>query len=424
MDAWKDQLHFTRSERNGVIALSVLIVLTFFFPHVYIYFMSNEEPTDFTEFKAEVEAFYDSYEPPEKGDSYAYNSRNYYKDSDDNYKRNSNKNYSSSYYKKKEKTASGKRKTRLFPFNPNTATYQELTTLGLSGKTANILINFREKGGKFYKKEDLKKVYGLQESDYERLRNYVDIPATPKAEKVAFESKNETPIIEKEREIVYFPFDPNTATFGELMKLGVSKKVANNIINYRESGAQFRQKEDLQKIYSLETEDYIRLEPYISIIPVEVEKIPKNEPITQVIEKPKPKPVYVNININSATPEDWQKLYGIGPKYSERIVKYRNALGGFHSINQVSEVYGLADSTFQNIRPQLQLDSYPIQQINLNTSNQDDLKKHPYIDWKKAKTIIAYRDNHGAFSAVDDLKKVRAISGELFEKLKPYLTVE
>ncbi len=423
MDAWKDQFHFTRSERNGVVGLSVLIVLTFFFPHVYIHFFSKNEPTDFTEFKAEVEAFYDSYEPPEKTKSYAYNSRNYYKNDDKN-SDNYDKKYSSSYYKKKEKTASGKRETRLFSFNPNTATYQELTTLGLSGKTANILINFREKGGKFYKKEDLKKVYGLQESDYERLENYVNIPASPKAEKASFESKNETPVIESKPKIVYFPFDPNTATFGDLMKLGLTKKAANNIINYRESGAQFRQKEDLQKIYSLKREDYARLEPYVNIIPAKEEEIPASESIVQAIEKPKPKPVLINININSATPEDWQKLYGIGPKYSERIVKYRKALGGFHSINQISEVYGLADSTFQNIRPQLQLDPTPIQLINLNTATQDDFKKHPYIDWKKAKTIVAYRDNHGVFSTVNDLRKVRAISGELFEKLKPYLTVE
>jgi len=161
MDAWKDQFHFTRSERNGIIFLSVLLMLTFFFPHIYIHLFTKEEATDFTEFKAEVEAFYDSYKPPEKNNSYAYNSRKNYKEYD--------KNKSSSYYKKKEKTAGGKRETRLFTFNPNTATYKELTTLGLSSKTANTLINFREKGGKFYKKEDLKKVYGLRESDYGRL---------------------------------------------------------------------------------------------------------------------------------------------------------------------------------------------------------------------------------------------------------------
>jgi len=427
MDSWKDQFHFTRSERRGIIALSVLIVLTFFFPHVYIYFLPEEEPVDFTEFKAEVEAFYDSYEEPEKTKSYAYNSRNYYKsydDYDDKYDNNYDRDYSSSNYKKKEKKTYTKPETRLFSFNPNTATYKELTTLGLSGKTANILINFREKGGKFYKKQDLKKVYGLKESDYERLENYIDIPAVPKKEKPTFEPKDEAPTPEEKPEIVYFAFDPNTATFGELMKLGLTKKVTNNIINYREKGGQFRQKEDLQKIYSLESEDYTRLEPYIEIAPPEIVENTDEEPIAQLIKNPKPRSAPVNININAATPEDWEKLYGIGPTYSKRIVKYRNSLGGFHAVNQVSEVYGLADSTFQSIRPQLQLDLAPIQQINLNAATQDELKKHPYLDWKRAKTIVAYRDNHGTFASVEDLKKVRAISSDLFEKLQPYLTVE
>jgi len=416
MDSWKDQFHFTRTERRGVVALSVLIVLTFFFPHVYIYFLPEEEPTDFTEFKAEVEAFYDTYEPP-KTKPYAYNSRKNY---GDKYDKNYDRNYSSSKYKKKEKKTYEKPEIRLFSFNPNTATYKELTTLGLSGKAANTLINFREKGGKFYKKQDLKKVYGIKAADYDRLENYIDIPATPKKEKPTYEPS--TP--EEKHEIVYFPFDPNTATFGELMKLGLNKKVANNIINYREKGGQFRQKEDLQKIYSLQTEDYTRLEPYINIAPVEAVEKTDTEPIAQLVKNPKPRPAPVNININTATPEDWQRLYGIGPAYSKRIVKYRNALGGFHAVNQVSEVYGLADSTFQSIRPQLELDPTPIQQINLNTATQDDLKKHPYLDWKKSKTIIAYRDNHGVFSTVDDLQKVRVISSDLFEKLKPYLTVE
>ena len=406
--SWKDQLHFTRSERNGVIGLSVLILLTFFFPHVYIYFLPEEEPTDFTELKAQVEAFYESYEP-ERAKPYAYNKRD---------------SYNNSSYKKKEKTSKYKPKIKLFSFDPNTANYKQLTTLGLSGKAANTLINFREKGGKFYKKQDLKKVYGINEADYDRLEKYIDIPATPKKKKSTFESKKESHRPDKKREIVYFQFDPNTATFGDFMKLGLTKKAANNIINYREKGGQFRKKEDLQRMYSLEAEDYTRLEPYINVIAPKVEENPDTEPFAQEIEKQKPKRIPINISINTATPEDWQGLYGIGPAYSERIVKYRNSLGGFHSLNQVSEVYGLADSTFQSILPQLQLDPTPIQQINLNTATQDDLKKHPYFDWKKSKTVIAYRDNHGAFSSVDDLKRVRAISSDLFEKLKPYLTVE
>jgi len=113
------------------------------------------------------------------------------------------------------------------------------------------------------------------------------------------------------------------------------------IINYREKGGQFRQKEDIQKIYSFQTEDYARLEPYIKIAPVEIAESTDKESIAQVDEKPKPRPA----------PD------GIGPTYAKRIVKYRNSLGGFHAINQLSEVYGLADSTFQSIRPQLKTTS-------------------------------------------------------------------
>jgi len=248
-----------------------------------------------------------------------------------------------------------------------------LTALGLSKKTANTLINFREKGGKFYKKIDLKKVYGLKEKDYERLEPYIKIPTQPKEKEPKYVAQKEALPTVPTPTIRLFNFDPNTASFDDFVTLGLPKKTAHTIINFREKGGAFYDKQDLQKIYTLMTEDYTRLEPYI-IVPEKPNEIPAPKLVAEKTSKPKPKPTPISIRVNTATATEWQRLYGIGPTYAKRIIEHRESLGGFHSVEQVGEIYGLADSTFQNIRPQLQLDATTIRKININTASPEDLE--------------------------------------------------
>lgn len=420
MRPWKS--NFTRFELNCAKALCVLIVIVFLSPHIYFHFFYEEEQVDFSEFEAQVEAFYEQYDPPKMKYYYKSNAQKWENHRDEEEDWQDRKNIKSYKYERKaeyEKTAA-----RLFSFDPNTVSFKELTMLGLSKKTANTLINFREKGGKFYKKTDLKKVYGLNKKDYERLKDYVKIVPQEKEEKMDEIVQEEVLSNEVALIIRLFPFDPNTATFDEFVTLGLSKKTAHTIINFREKGGKFYNKQDLQKIYTLQPTDYARLEPYIHISPIEIKEVLASEPTIVAEKSPSPKPTPVNVNINTATPDEWQKLYGIGPTYAKRIVKYREALGGFYAVSQVAETYGIADSAFQSILPQLKLDVAAIRTININTANKDDLAAHPYISWKKAKVIVAYREEHGAFESLQDVRKVRAISDELFEQLKAYLRVK
>jgi len=293
-NSWKDHLHFTRSERSGAIALSISIILILLSWLTFGY-LTAPEPIDFSEFEAEVEAFYEQYEPEKNDyDNYAYRSKG------------SNKSY---FTKEKSPQKSYKKPAvKLFPFNPNTASFSELTTLGLPKKTANTLINYREKGGKFYKKENLKNVYGLTDEDYLRLEDYIRIPAKAKQKKNNNIARKESPAKPTPPPVVDpFLFDPNTATFDDFVTLGLSERVAHTLINYREKGGKFFEKEDLQKIYNLQATDYNRLAPYINIAPQpEPAKVPEPQLVVEKI--PEPAPTTVNININAATPEEWQQL--------------------------------------------------------------------------------------------------------------------
>ncbi len=296
---------------------------------------------------------------------------------------------------------------KLFNFDPNTADIETFVQLGLSERTAQTILKYRSKGGKFFKSEDFKKIYALREADYLRLVPYIRIGGKLEYERnqrVSYTDKN-MPLADP------FNFDPNTADELTLRKLGISEKVARVILNYREKGGRFRKKEDLAKIYSLPEADYQRLEPFIQIDPGQT---------AAKTAQPTATFAAVLIDINKASAEDWQRLRGVGATTAGRIVAYREKLGGFASVEQVGETFGLPDSTFQHIKSQLNF-SPIFKPLAMNAAGIDELDAHPYLSRKEATAIAAYRANHGDFKNLEDVKKVKALSLKTLEKIKPYL---
>ncbi len=127
------------------------------------------------------------------------------------------------------------------------------------------------------------------------------------------------------------------------------------------------------------------------------------------------------INLNEADTSELIVLPGIGSKLSARIVAFREKLGGFYAVEQVGETYGVPDSTFQKIKGRLQVDGNSIRKINVNSATKDDLKAHPYIRWNLANAIVEYRNQHGAFSSLEELKNIVLIDEGTFQKIVPYL---
>lgn len=126
------------------------------------------------------------------------------------------------------------------------------------------------------------------------------------------------------------------------------------------------------------------------------------------------------IDVNTATPEAWQQLKGIGPSYSKRIVKFREGLGGFHSIEQVGETFGLPPETFASIRSQLVI-SGGVRKINVGAAGEDALKAHPYISPAFAKQIINYRTKVEPISSDEIFLKLYFMDAEKLKQLKPYI---
>ena len=129
---------------------------------------------------------------------------------------------------------------------------------------------------------------------------------------------------------------------------------------------------------------------------------------------------HVIYDLNTATADDLRKIKGIGKVYSERIVKYRNMLGGFSNKDQLSEVYGINDELINKITNDFSIQS-DNEAIPINSDSVKILAGHPYISYDLAWVIINYRKQNGDISEFEDLKKIKALDDSVLQKLRPYI---
>ena len=116
-----------------------------------------------------------------------------------------------------------------------------------------------------------------------------------------------------------------------------------------------------------------------------------------------------------------QIVPGIGPGSAGRIIKYREDLGGFHSVNQLVEVYGMKPETIELMWEFFEFTPSIFRKIKLNQSTTEEISSHPYITYGEAKVIVAFRNQHGMFQSAEDLLKIRIFKNEWVQKLSPYL---
>ncbi len=284
---------------------------------------------------------------------------------------------------------------QLFPFDPNTANKATLIKLGFTNKQATTLLNYRRKGGHFYTKDDLRKLYGIRYMQYKILRPYIQLPdslvnnyrhdyAYKQAEHAAHSPEQ------------LFPFDPNTISKDSLQLLGFTERQANAIIKARKKGWHFRTKKDFAKLYVVSEEKFSQLEQYITL-PDSMSYKKKHE------TKSTPAPS-TPIELNTASEETLQKALDIKPWIAKRIINYRNALGGFYTKEQLKEVYGFPRSKYKQISHLINVDTTKIAKINIQSASFSELVHHPYIDSKLASWIIRRR-RKGKLHSPADLAK-------------------
>lgn len=223
-----------------------------------------------------------------------------------------------------------------------------------------------------------------------------------------------------------FAFDPNEADSLTWRRLGLTERQARTIRNYVAKGGRFRRPEDLLRIYGFPEEAYPDLAPYVRI------EAPKDatgrrgegRSAPGFSEKSPQRRKPLRVGVNTADSAVWESLPGIGPVLASRIVRFRDRLGGFHSVTQVGETFGLPDSVFSKALPFL--DQEPLTKeggIDVNGATVEELRKHPYVDPRMARSIVAYREQHGPYSRSEDLLSIETMTQESYTRILPYIRI-
>lgn len=131
------------------------------------------------------------------------------------------------------------------------------------------------------------------------------------------------------------------------------------------------------------------------------------------------------LDINLADSMAWESLPGIGEKLSSRIVRYRERLGGFISLQQMQEVYGISDSLMHFLQPRLVLKkNFSIRKLKINDADYGTLRKHPYVTHIMAKILLAYRKQHGDIENEKVLMEINGLDPMEINKLLPYISFD
>lgn len=231
--------------------------------------------------------------------------------------------------------------------------------------------------------------------------HYADIPSRPEPET--------------------FPFDPNTADSTQLLRLGLQPWQVRNIYKYRGRGGIYRKKEDFARLYGLTVKDYRRLEPYIRISSdyLPASTLVKEEHYERdTLRYPVKIAEGEQVVLNTADTTVLRKVPGIGAYYAAQILRYGQRLGGYVSIDQLDEIDGFPQDAKKYFVVQ---DAHP-QQLNVNQLTLQQLRRHPYINFYRAKAIMDYRRLHGNLKSLQDLRLSKDFPPEVLERLTPYVT--
>ena len=235
----------------------------------------------------------------------------------------------------------------------------------------------------------------------EKYKNYPSYSTKP-----TFEKKKDT--------YTLFSFDPNTIDSAGFVRLGLKSFIASNILKYRKKGGTFRTPADFTKVYGILPEKMKQLEPYISI--QEMKPI-KNE--TTIAKR-----TDIIVDLNSADTTLLMQVKGIGRGYAKGIVRFRQSTGGFVSVDQLSEIYGMRPENLEKIRPYCSINLALVQKIKINTATTQRLDAHPYLNFYQARAIYELRRNKGKLRDVNELKVLSELSADDLIKIKPYLSFE
>ena len=295
----------------------------------------------------------------------------------------------------------------LFTFDPNTVSYEQLLALGFERHTAVSILKYRARGKVFEIAEEFALCYGVTDSMFARLRPYINIGKQFRAENRgenirAINRQRWEQKIDNRRPHPYEPFRIDTVSIAYLQRIGFTYRQAEGLIEYRDSGAEgIRNMVELSDCWAVSPEMADSLARYVIF--------------------PEPKPYGGKIEINSADSATLVTVRGIGPKTAQAIVSYRKLLGGYVSIEQLSEIKCVTSENFARFSSQICCDSCVFSKIDINFAPASELERHPYMTRRAINRIIQLRKSKGGWKSIEEIVNDDIFTPEQVSALAPYL---
>ena len=288
--------------------------------------------------------------------------------------------------------------TAMRPFDPNTATLDDLLGLGLSKHEAVSLLKYRAAGKVFRIPEDLALCYGISDSLYRQLEPWVRIG---RKYAIAPEEYRTGRILPEP--LPPQPFRIDTVSVRYLRAIGaLSKRQAEAFVRWRDLSGIYDM-EELRDCYVVSDSVAAALEPYV------------------IFPERKARPIEEPIELNTADSAALRSVSGIGPKTVVSILNYRERLGGFLRAEQLAEVPGVTERNYEKILKQIYCDSCKIRKIDINFASPKVLGRHPYIAPQALRKLLKARQLKGGWSTAEELVEENIMTRKEAVRLAPYL---
>lgn len=219
-------------------------------------------------------------------------------------------------------------------------------------------------------------------------------------------------------------FDPNTADSSTLVHLGFKPWQAKNMVKYRAAGGKYRKPEDLKKLYGMTDSMFQALTPYIYIAREEVDSMAVDSLRKDSLPRWEEENKDTILNLRTADTVELKMIHGIGSYRARQIVRYREQLGGFVSVEQVLEAKGMENVDADSLLAHFWIDSVKIEAMNVNSVGVQRLSRHPYLRFEQAQAIYELRRKKIRLDSIQQLQQIECISAETLEKIAPYLNFD
>lgn len=219
-----------------------------------------------------------------------------------------------------------------------------------------------------------------------------------------------------------FLFNPNFITDYKGYKLGMSVAEIDRLLEFRKTNQFVNSADEFQKVTKISDSLLNVISPLFKFPDWVNNRKEKKEfekfPSKAFAKKEK----IILIDINQATKEDLIKIYGIGEAISLRILKQKEVLGGFVSMDQMSDVWGLSPEVIENLNSHFKIISLPeFKKIDVNNASLKELSQFYYFRYALAKEIITYRSMNGDFKNIEDLTKIKGFPVDKAKTIALYL---